>query len=40
MNPTVKLILEGYGVLAFVLLIVVIPMCKSAARGDKQLRGE
>ena len=40
MSPIVTEILSAYAVLAVALLLVTLPMCRQAKRGDKQLRGE
>jgi hypothetical protein len=40
MSPIVIKLICGYSVFALALLMVVLPMCRDAARGDRQLRGE
>jgi hypothetical protein len=40
MSPIFIKIICAYAVFALALLKVVLPMCRDAARGDKQLRGE
>jgi hypothetical protein len=40
MSPIVIKIICGYSVFALALLMVVLPMCRDAARGDRQLGGE